>query len=59
MCELFAMSSRSPTRVSLSLQRLAAGGAPSGSLADGWGVACYDGHDVRLMREPEPAGNSP
>jgi predicted glutamine amidotransferase len=59
MCELFAMSSRSPTRVSLSLARLAARGAPGGSLADGWGVACYDGRDVRLMREPEPAGDSP
>ena len=59
MCELFAMSSRSPTRVSLSLERLAARGAPGGSLADGWGVACYDGRDVRLMREPEPAGDSP
>ena len=59
MCELFAMSSQSPTRVSLSLERLAARGAPGGSLADGWGVACYDGRDVRLMREPEPAGDGP
>jgi predicted glutamine amidotransferase len=59
MCELFAMSSRSPTRVSLSLELLAARGAPGGSLADGWGVACYDGRDVRLMRDPEPAGDSP
>jgi predicted glutamine amidotransferase len=59
MCELFAMSSRTPTRVTLSLGRLAARGAPEGSLADGWGVACYAGRDVRLMREPEPAGGSP
>ncbi len=59
MCELFAISSREPTRVSLSLRRLAVRGAPGGTLADGWGVACYDGGDVRVMREPEPAGASP
>src|SRR5271165_2849910 len=59
MCELFAMSSRSRTRVSFSLGRLADHGTPGGSLADGWGVACYDGRDVRVMREPEPAGGSP
>jgi glutamine amidotransferase len=53
------MSSRAPTRVTLSLGRLAARGAPNGSLADGWGVACYAGRDVRLIREPEPAGGSP
>ncbi len=59
MCELFAISSPSPTRVSLSLGRLAERGTPGGSLADGWGVACYDGRDVRVLREPEPAGDSP
>ncbi len=59
MCELFAISSRSLTRVSFSLGRLADRGTPGGSLSDGWGVACYDGRDVRVMREPEPAGGSP
>lgn len=59
MCELFAISSRSLTRVSFSLGRLADRGTPGGSLADGWGVVCYDGRDVRVMREPEPAGGNP
>ena len=59
MCELFAVSSRAPARLSLSMRRLAARGAPGGKLADGWGVACYDGFDARLLREPEPAGDSP
>ena len=59
MCELFAISSPSLTRVSLSLARLAERGTPGGSLADGWGVACYDGRDVRVLREPEPAAGSP
>ena len=58
MCELFAMSSWTPTTLSLSLRRLAARGAPGGKLADGWGMACYDGFDARVLREPEPAGGS-
>jgi len=58
MCELLATSSRPRTRVSFSLGRLADRGTPGGSLADGWDVACYDGRDVRVMREPEPASGS-
>lgn len=58
MCELLGMSSRAPTGLSLSMRLLASRGAPGGKLADGWGVACYDGFDVRLFREPEPAGES-
>lgn len=58
MCELFAMSSRLPTTVGLSMSRLASCGAPGGRLADGWGVACFDGADARVLREPEPAANS-
>ncbi len=59
MCELFAMSSRLQTTLSLSLTRLASRGAPGGKLVDGWGVAYYDGVDARVLREPEPAGESP
>ncbi len=58
MCDLFAVSSRAPTGLSLSMQRLASRGEPGGKLADGWGVACYDGFDARVLREPEPAGHS-
>ncbi len=59
MCELFAMSADRPVSLSLSMKRLAARGAPGGKLADGWGAACYDGFDARVLREPEPAGASP
>jgi glutamine amidotransferase len=59
MCELFAMSSRLPTTIGLSMGRLASRGSPGGHLADGWGVACYDGRDARVLREPEPAADSP
>ena len=58
MCELFAVSSRMRTGVSLSIRRLANRGSPGGKLADGWGVACYDGFDARVLREPEPAADS-
>lgn len=40
------------------MQRLAARGRPDGHLADGRGIACYDGIDVRLLREPEAAADS-
>ena len=40
------------------MRRLASRGAPGGKLADGWGIACYDGFDARVLREPEPAGDS-
>lgn len=59
MCELFCLSSRNPMRASFSLQRFLAHGAPSGRNVDGWGIAFHEGRDVRLYKEPEPAGNSP
>lgn len=59
MCELFAMCARQPARVSFSLQRFAARGGLAGKTLDGWGIALYDGPDVRICREPEPANDSP
>lgn len=59
MCELFCLSSRHPMRTTLSLRRFAAHGAPDGRNIDGWGVAFHEGRDVRLYKEPEPAGGSP
>ena len=58
MCELFCLSSRLPTRATFSLRTFASHGAPGGSAVDGWGIALHDGRDVRLYKEPEPAGNS-
>jgi glutamine amidotransferase len=58
MCELFALSSRVPTTVSFSLQRFAQRGGLQGKMLDGWGLAYYDGRDLRLYREPEPARDS-
>lgn len=59
MCELFCLSSRQPTRATFALGLFAAHGAPTGRNIDGWGVAFHEGRDVRLYKEPEPAGGSP
>jgi predicted glutamine amidotransferase len=58
MCELFAMASRWPTTVRLSLDEFARHGGVGGPHQDGWGVAWYAEGDVQLVREPHPAANS-
>ncbi len=58
MCELFGFSSRVPTTVSFSLGHFAERGGLGGKTLDGWGLAYYEGHDLRLFREPEPARDS-
>jgi glutamine amidotransferase len=59
MCELFAVSSLYPSRLSLSLREISNHGSPDGPHSDGWGLAFYEGGDVRLLREPGPALDSP
>lgn len=58
MCELLALSSSTPARLTFSLQTLAGRGGASGSSHDGWGVAFYQGTDVALFREPAAAADS-
>lgn len=58
MCELFAMSSRIPTSVSFSFAAFSKHGGVTGPHKDGWGIAYFDGPDVRLFRESDAAGNS-
>lgn len=58
MCELFAVSSRLPTTVGFTLERLARHGGSEGPHRDGWGVAFYDERDVFLLREPRAAAES-
>ena len=59
MCELFSMSSRYPATVSFSLEEFARHGGEAGPHTDGWGIAFYEQHDARLIREPESASDSP
>jgi predicted glutamine amidotransferase len=59
MCELLAMSSRRATRLTFSLQALAARSGLGHSSRDGWGAAFYQGSDAALFREPVAASDSP
>lgn len=58
MCEIFAMSSLHPTSVSASFEEVSRHGGIVGPHKDGWGLAYYEGRDVRLFREPSAAGTS-
>jgi predicted glutamine amidotransferase len=58
VCELLALSSSRPARLTFSLHTLAARGGLMGRSHDGWGVAFYEEHDVALFREPRPAADS-
>ena len=58
MCELFAMSSRQPATINLSLETLAKHGGLTGPYNDGWGIGYYEDNDVQLFREPAPASQS-
>lgn len=58
MCELLAMSTSRPARLTFSLHTLASRGGESGSAHDGWGVAFYQGEDIALFREPLAAAGS-
>ncbi|MGC3872503.1 class II glutamine amidotransferase [Halomonas sp. GXIMD04776] len=58
MCELFAMSSGSPTNVHYSLEEFSRRGGLAGPHKDGWGIAYYLDGDVRLVKEAEPASDS-
>lgn len=58
MCELLALSTSQPARLTFSLRTLASHGGSSGTTHDGWGVAFYRGADVALFREPGAAAGS-
>lgn len=58
MCELLALSSSRPVRLTFSLHSLAARGSLGGRTHDGWGVAFHRENDVALFREPAAAGDS-
>lgn len=58
MCELFAMSTRLPSTVKLSLEEFSRHGGLSGVHKDGWGIAWYEDGDVRLLKEKLAAADS-
>ncbi|MCP4296135.1 MAG: class II glutamine amidotransferase [Proteobacteria bacterium] len=59
MCELFALSSNYPTNVSFSLEEFALHGGNTGPHKDGWGIAFFEGTDVRLIKDADAASDSP
>ena len=59
VCELFCLASRLPTVATITLRRFAGHGGLDRRLIDGWGLALYDGRDLRLYREPVPARDDP
>ncbi len=58
MCELFAMSSKLPTTVTLSLKTFAEHGGGSGPHTDGWGIAYYHDNYARLIKDRGAAHDS-
>ena len=58
MCELFGMSTRRPSTVTLSLEEFSRHGGLSGPHKDGWGIAWYEDRDIRLVKEAFPAAGS-
>ncbi len=58
MCELLGMSSDLPTTLSLAVTKLAEHGGPPTSIRDGWGIAYYEGADVCLIKDAQPANDS-
>lgn len=58
MCELFAMSSRTPTGISFSLEEFANNGARLRHNRDGWGIAFARDREAVVVKEPKPASDS-
>ena len=58
MCELFAMNSKFPTDVNLSLEEFSLHGGGTGPHSDGWGIAYAMDRDFRIVKEPEAAFDS-
>ncbi|MDX1595294.1 MAG: class II glutamine amidotransferase [Gammaproteobacteria bacterium] len=58
MCELLAMSSRLPARLTLSLDAFASHGGHAGPHRDGWGIAFLHDNDVQLVREARASSDS-
>ena len=59
MCELFALNSRFPANVALSMSEFARHGGDTKPHKDGWGIAFFAGRDVRLIRDTDAAADSP
>ena len=59
MCQLFALSSNSPTAVTFSFTGFSARGGRTGVHADGWGIAFHHDGGSRVFIDDQPACQSP
>jgi predicted glutamine amidotransferase len=59
VCELFGVSSSEPVQVKYSLHAFAEHGGLIHPNKSGWGLAYHEGKDALLIKEPEPASDSP
>ena len=59
MCELFAMSCSTQSTLNYSLFEFSKHGGVTHSNKSGWGIAYYNDRDALLIKEPEPAADSP
>ena len=59
MCELFAMSSRTPAALNYSLNEFAKHGGLTHKNKSGWGIAYYEDREAFLVKEALPASDSP
>ena len=58
MCELFAMSTHTPTALTYSLEKFSRNGSSLRSNRDGWGIALARDRDAFFVKEPAPADDS-
>ncbi len=59
MCELFAVCSSKPASVTYSLREFALHGGATYQNNSGWGIAYFKDRDAMLVKEAEPASDSP
>ncbi len=59
MCELFAVCSSKPASVTYSLREFALHGGATYRNNSGWGIAYFRDRDAILVKEAEPASDSP
>lgn len=59
MCELFGVSASAPVHLTYSLHEFARHGGQLHPNKSGWGIAYHEGRDALLIKEPEPAADSP
>ena len=59
MCELFGLSSHQPAALTYSLNEFALHGGSTYKNNSGWGIAYFQGREALLVKEPEPASDSP